>query len=113
LNDTYYRKRESSPDPAPVPLPDQATAPPATGIDLGAQYLVNLTVGEDYANCYSCPNATTCDLQQRYKFNQEVWVQSYSEVENVPTNDTWWYETTDFCYVREVDFWQSLGDCKF
>jgi hypothetical protein len=29
-------------------------------------------------------------------------------------NQAWWSETTDFCYVRNVDFWESPeGDCKF
>ncbi|KAB8304238.1 hypothetical protein EYC80_003656 [Monilinia laxa] len=29
---------------------------------------------------------------------------------NPNPNETYWYFTTDFCYVREVDFWESLFD---
>lgn len=106
LNDTNFRKRESL--PAPVPI-----TPPATGVDLGSQYLVNLTVGEDFARCYSCPNTTSCDEVTKYPFGHEVFVQCYydaTEANNGTYQD--WYETTDFCYVREQDFFQSLYDRK-
>ncbi|KAA8574830.1 hypothetical protein EYC84_004075 [Monilinia fructicola] len=43
-----------------------------------------------------------------------IMVFGYSVYENTFTNpnpnETYWYLTTDFCYVREVDFWESLFD---
>lgn len=33
--------------------------------------------------------------------------------DNPNPNETYWYFTTDFCYVREVDFWESLFDREF
>lgn len=78
-----------------------------TPVDLGPSYLINVTVGEDYAYCRDCPKAT-CKIQKRYPFNADVWLQCL--VEN---NGTWWSETTDFCYVNNSDFWESPeGDCK-
>jgi len=111
LNDTtIYNKRRSSLPRSPAALPDLAKAP-ETRSELSAQYLANITVGEDFANCYSCPNSTTCDLETRYRFDQEVFVQCYYVAPlGAPENEAYWYETTDFCYVREVDFWQSLFD---
>ena len=89
--DTEVNKR----DPLPVPT------------DVSAKYLINVTVGEDYAYCRTCPKET-CKSQKRYPFNTEVWLQCL-----VQTNGTWWSETTDFCYVKNSDFWQSPeGDCK-
>ena len=86
-------KRDSLPDPAPT--------------DLGVHYLINVTVGEDFANCRTCPKET-CRIEKRYPFNKEVWLQCL-----VNTNGTWWSETTDFCYVKNSDFWESPeGDCK-
>lgn len=74
-----------------------------------AKYLINVTVGEDYAYCHSCPS-TKCNSEKRYKFNEEVWLQCLYE----DKNSTWWSETTDFCYVKNSDFWQSPeGDCEF
>jgi len=108
LNNSDYRKREST-APAPITLPNLATSP-GTGVDLGSQYLLNITVGEDFANCYSCPNTTTCDEVGRYRYKEEVWVQCYYTAPDAVPNETYWYETTDFCYVREVDFFQSLFD---
>ncbi|KAF1977292.1 hypothetical protein BU23DRAFT_452765 [Bimuria novae-zelandiae CBS 107.79] len=64
-------------------------------------YLINVTVGEEYALCHSCPEEK-CEVERRYVFNQEVWLQCL-----VDSNGTWWSETTDFCYVRNADFWQS------
>lgn len=102
-------KREASPSPEPITLPSSET-PPQIGTDLKSHYLVNITVGEDYAFCHSCANST-CDIVGRYPYGHEVWVQCY--VENVAStnpNETYWYETTDFCYVHEGDFEQSLFD---
>ena len=70
-------------------------------------YLINVTVGEDYALCHSCAKER-CKVERKYVFDQEVWLQCL-----VDNNGTWWSETTDFCYVRNADFWQSPeGDCK-
>jgi hypothetical protein len=112
LNDTVpYPKQRSTPALSPVALHDLARSP-KTGISLNAQYLANITVGEDYANCYSCANSTTCNLVTRYRFEEEVWVQCWYIAPDGTGDDQYWYETTDFCYVREVDFFQSLFDCK-
>lgn len=82
---------------APVPEPE-AFAP---------SYLINVTVGEDYALCHDCAEES-CRVVEKYVFNQEVWLQCL-----VDSNGTWWSETTDFCYVKNSDFWQSPeGDCK-
>jgi hypothetical protein len=57
--------------------------------DRSVMYLVNVTVGEDYANCRTCAKES-CRVQQRYSFNQEVWLQCITN-----TNGTqWWSETT-------------------
>ena len=71
-------------------------------------YLINVTVGEEYAYCRTCAE-DSCRAERRYVFDQEVWLQCL-----VNTNGTWWSETTDFCYVKNSDFWQyPEGDCKF
>jgi len=90
----------------------EVVVPPAAAIekraDLGADYLVNVTVGEEYAYCRSCPDIN-CKVKKRYEFDQEVWLQCLAE-----RNGTWWSETTDFCYVNNADFWQCPQcDCKF
>ncbi|KAF2260564.1 hypothetical protein CC78DRAFT_589551 [Lojkania enalia] len=82
-------KRE--PDALSLPVP----------IEQSAQYLINVTVGEEYAYCRYCPE-DRCRVKKRYEFDQEVWLQCL-----VDTNGTWWSETTDFCYVKNSDFWQS------
>jgi hypothetical protein len=74
---------------------------------MAPSYLINVTVGEDYANCHSKPDVKT-PVEKRYVFNQEVWLQCVTE-----QNGTWWSETTDFCYVDNKDFWEyPQGDCK-
>lgn len=71
------------------------------------QYLINVTVGEEYAYCRSCPDEA-CGAQKVYAFGQEVWLQCL-----VSGNGTWWSETVEFCYVRSGDFWESPeGDCE-
>lgn len=87
-------------DAAPAPIPEPAT--------LGTMYLINVTVGEEYAYCRTCPKES-CKAKLRYKFNQEVWLQCITD-----QNGTFWSETTDFCYVKSSDFWQSPeGDCEY
>jgi hypothetical protein len=78
----------------------------------GAMYLINVTVGEEYAYCRSCPK-TTCKSQKRYEFNQDVWLQCVTNQEFNGTSQ-WWSQTTDFCYVQNSDFWESPeGDCGY
>lgn len=85
---------------------DKRDAGPVPGPFL-PNYLINVTVGEDFALCRSCAQET-CGVEKRYVFDQEVWLQCL-----VDMNGTWWSETTDFCYVKNSDFWQSPeGDCK-
>jgi hypothetical protein len=85
---------------------DKRDALPTPG-DIGPNYLINVTVGEDYAFCRNCPQES-CKTQKRYPFNADVWLQCL--VEN---NGTWWSETIDFCYVKNSDFWESPeGDCE-
>lgn len=68
---------------------------------MAPSYLINVTVGEDFANCHSKPDEKS-KIEKRYKFNQEVWLQCITE-----RNGTYWSETTDFCYVNSKDFWES------
>lgn len=70
-------------------------------------YLINVTVGEEYAYCRSCAK-DSCKTEKTYEFNDEVWLQCLTN-----SNGTWWSETTDFCYMKNSDFWESPeGDCK-
>jgi hypothetical protein len=78
---------------------------PSPPTNLGAMYLVNATIGEEYAYCRSCANAT-CEVEVTYEFDQEVWVQCVTETGG-SYNGTWWTFTTDFCYVLNTDYWQS------
>ncbi|KAH7384639.1 hypothetical protein BKA66DRAFT_416872 [Pyrenochaeta sp. MPI-SDFR-AT-0127] len=92
-------KRSADPAPAPVPVPEPAS--------LGLMYLINVTVGEEYAYCRSCAK-DSCKTEKTYEFNDEVWLQCLTN-----SNGTWWSETTDFCYMKNSDFWESPeGDCK-
>lgn len=91
-----FSKPMANPEPGPV----------------SAMYLVNVTVGEEYAYCRTCPQKS-CRSVKRYEFDQEVWIQC---ITNPPTNGSseWWSQTTDFCYVNNDDFWQyPQGDCKW
>lgn len=69
---------------------------------MNAMYLVNVTVGEEYAYCRSCP-AEKCKSEKRYEFNQEVWLQCLTRKD---PNEAWG-ETTDFCYMKTSDLWES------
>lgn len=80
-------------------LPEPVLASPS--------YLINVTVGEDWAYCRRCAKES-CKVEKKYPFNSEVWLQCL-----VDTNGTWWSETTDFCYVKTTDFWEDpTGDCE-
>ncbi|KAF2659893.1 hypothetical protein K491DRAFT_590251 [Lophiostoma macrostomum CBS 122681] len=76
---------------APLPQP----------IEDGVKYLINVTVGEDHAYCRKCAEES-CRIQEAYPFNSWVVLQCLVE-----TNGTWWSESTDFCYVKNSDFWES------
>ncbi|CZR55032.1 uncharacterized protein PAC_04918 [Phialocephala subalpina] len=104
-------KRDTSRSPKPITLPSlQTPPPPKIGTDLKSHYLANITVGEDNAFCHSCANST-CDVVKKYPYKYEVWVQCYVDnLDATNPNETYWYETTDFCYVHEGDFEQSLFD---
>ncbi|KAF2801055.1 hypothetical protein K505DRAFT_403638 [Melanomma pulvis-pyrius CBS 109.77] len=103
-NDTGTDDPDTTTPVTPISKRDALPVP----VDQGVNYLINVTVGEDYANCRTCPKET-CKLEKRYPFNTEVWLQCLVE-----TNGTWWSETTDFCYVKNSDFWESPeGDCEF
>jgi hypothetical protein len=56
----------------------------------GLMYLVNVTVGEEYAYCRSCPKES-CKVEKTYEFDQEVWLQCLVRNDN---DTTWWSETT-------------------
>jgi hypothetical protein len=99
------RSAEAAPDDIPLPEPLEET-------EIGSHFLINVTVGNDFAACRTCANVT-CDLQQVYRFNQSVFAQCYEETTSSNPNETYWYETTDFCFAKVVDFWQSLDDGKF
>ncbi|KAF2001955.1 hypothetical protein P154DRAFT_544814 [Amniculicola lignicola CBS 123094] len=95
-SDPNKRSAEPLPAPAPEPIPAEQTS----------HYLVNVTVGEEYAYCRSCPEQK-CKVEKRYEFQQEVWLQCIKQ----SSNGTYWAETTDFCYVDGKDIWEDItGD---
>ncbi|ESZ98117.1 hypothetical protein SBOR_1496 [Sclerotinia borealis F-4128] len=110
LNYTSQRKRSSVPlnhdEESYHPLVKHS---PPLSHNLNKRYLLNLTVGEDYASCYSTPSSSG-HLEREYEWDHGVWVQCYQDAVSTNPNETNWYLTTDFCYVREVDFWESLFD---
>ncbi|OCL14595.1 hypothetical protein AOQ84DRAFT_280768 [Glonium stellatum] len=93
-------QRSTLPASKPVPEPEPK---PSLG---NAAYLINVTVGEDYANCHSCP-AKNCSTVERYAFGTEIWLQCIVVDDANFPNETFWSETTDFCYVRSEDLFQS------
>lgn len=111
LNYTGPAKREADAEPAPVPVTDAKPAPVPEPIheNIQKRYLINITVGEDYAKCHTSPNSTS-SVVKKYPFDHKVWMQCYVDTGATNPNETYWYETIDFCYVREVDFWESLFD---
>jgi hypothetical protein len=99
---------EREPEAAPLPSLEDEN-------HLQKRYLVNFTVGEDYAVCHTCLNST-CDTVKRYPYNREVILQCYEDLIGYPsinltsTDTSLWFLTTDFCWVRAQDFWQDVGD---
>ncbi|QSZ37570.1 hypothetical protein DSL72_008668 [Monilinia vaccinii-corymbosi] len=112
LNYTSPVKRAGSPlhlQTSPRSLAKKSPTP-SPSHDLHKRYLLNITVGEDYARCYETPSSSS-RLVTSYEWDHGVWVQCYEDsFANPNPNETSWYLTTDFCYVREVDFWESLYD---
>jgi hypothetical protein len=108
----YEARSLDSADPEPTPIPDAI-------LERGTQMLINLTVGEDFAICYSCTNVTTCDVVKKYKFQSPVYMQCGIAVDTKtgPAESdfsrAYWYETTDWCFVKESDFFESIMDCEF
>ncbi|CZT47113.1 uncharacterized protein RSE6_07642 [Rhynchosporium secalis] len=90
--------------PAPIPAPlAEASA------ELHKRYLINITVGEDYAYCHE-KTVGTSKVLKKYEFGKEVRMQCYVSTDSTVANESYWYKTTDFCYVREGDFFESLFD---
>ena len=114
LNSTYEppEAKLTSPEsllPATLHKPDQKI-----DANLQKRYLVNVTVGEDYALCHREPTSNST-VQRRYGWEQELWLQCLERNDDTPDfNETYWSLTTDFCFVRSVDLWQSPeGDSEF
>lgn len=86
-----------------------ATVPSAQLETRAAHYLINVTVGEEYASCHTC-TASTCPIETTYEFNQEVYIQC---VEMVEEPFAYWSLTTEWCWVENSNFWESPeGDCE-
>lgn len=112
---SQVKQRAASPEPepepeaAPAPIPEPLAE--ASG-ELHKRYLINITVGEDYAFCHRTP-VGTAKVVKKYEFGTGVRMQCYENTGSTVANETYWYKTTDFCYVREVDFFESLFDREF
>ncbi|KAH7319116.1 hypothetical protein BKA65DRAFT_95143 [Rhexocercosporidium sp. MPI-PUGE-AT-0058] len=107
---SHVQQRAASPEPEPEALPVPLPAPLAeASAELHKRYLINITVGEDYAFCHKKPVGSS-KVVKKYEFGTGVWMQCYESTETTIANETYWYKTTDFCYVREVDFFESLFD---
>ncbi|EMD60261.1 hypothetical protein GGP41_009651 [Bipolaris sorokiniana] len=100
-------------EPTPEPEPELVPAPiPKREADMNVMYLVNVTVGEEYAYCRSCPKES-CKIEKTFEFNNEVWLQCLKIVNNLPSEGPteYWALTTDFCYMNRNDFWEDpAGD---
>lgn len=88
--------------PLPAPLAESSAG-------LHKRFLINITVGEEYSACHEKPVGTSKVLKQ-YEFGEEVWMQCFEDVDTPIANETYWYKTTDFCFVREVEYFESLFD---
>lgn len=96
---------EAVPAPFPAPLTESSS-------QLHKRYLINITVGDDYAICHQTPVGNST-VVKKYEFGTGVKMQCYESTDSTNANETYWYKTTDFCYVREVDFVESLFDREF
>ncbi|KAJ5037244.1 uncharacterized protein L3040_007421 [Drepanopeziza brunnea f. sp. 'multigermtubi'] len=108
------RDRRHSPARAPTPIPELPLAEAAGSESaLHKRYLINITVGADSAACHSA-TASTSAVETRYPLDAVVWMQCYATSNDSSTTmdraEQYWYLTTDFCYVREEDFRESLFD---
>lgn len=100
-----------------IPKPAAASTPkrrsPSSPAELHKRYLINMTVGEDFAACHAATTSASA-VVKRYPFDAGVWMQCYAtNATAADPAEEYWYKTTDFCYVREVDFWESLFDREF
>lgn len=79
---------------------------------LEKRYLQNATVGEDFAPCYVTP-ANTSRISKQYVWEQQVFSQCYEgSDESTVDGPQFWLFTTDFCYLRSKDLFESPSDCK-
>ncbi|KAH8672136.1 hypothetical protein BGZ60DRAFT_374262 [Tricladium varicosporioides] len=69
------------------------------------KYLVNETIGEEYAKCYERPR-TNSTVILTYNFNDIVTLQCYTAPPG-RSGPLLWMMTTDFCYITEKDVWES------
>jgi len=91
-----YAKNRRAALPAPLPA-----------AKLQPRYLINVTVGEDFAHCYTRP-LTTTPIVKSYPWMESVLLQCITDNKDpADPNNTYWELTTDFCYVRSADFWES------
>lgn len=85
-------------------------SPSPSPSNLAPSYLINVTVGEEYAYCRSCAKES-CSVEKTFEFNDEVWVQcletTEEPIEGGGVEVTRWTLTTDFCYITADSFWQD------
>lgn len=98
-----FEGRRRSLPPAPVPAPAK----------LSPRYLINVTVGEDWAKCRELP-AYNSTVVRAYPWDEHVIIQCTAAYDDATSGEyESWGLTTDFCYVNGRDFWESItGDCK-
>jgi hypothetical protein len=100
---TAIPPKDRTPRPAPAPLPKPGK--------LQERYLINVTVGEDWAKCHELPAANTT-VVGAYEFEKSIIVQCITP-DAYAGFDVAWGLTTDWCYVNGRDIFESLdGDCK-
>jgi hypothetical protein len=65
--------------------------------DLSAKYLVNVTIGEEYAPCRTCAQ-DSCETEKVYQFDQEVYIQCITQFNQT----SWWAETVVSSYTLSL-----------
>ncbi|RDL39868.1 uncharacterized protein BP5553_04208 [Venustampulla echinocandica] len=96
VNRTSTFKGRSLP---PVPEP----------VKLQPRYLINVTVGEDWAKCHELPSLES-PVVRAYPWDRHIIIQCTSPYYNGSGTGNFGL-TTDFCYVSGDDIWQSImGD---
>lgn len=95
------------------PLKPPSLIPSAIKAKVAKRYLQNATVGEDFAPCYETPTNSSRVLK-KYVWEQQVLSQCYEGAdESTVDGPQYWLFTTDFCYLRSKDLFESPSDCKF